>query len=120
MARHHGRTGWSTNSPCRCSRSRSARASGCSAWTSCPPGLKLMKSQPYPTGVIVVNYVPAGDVKTGNFQLDEPSDAELKRRLTGTVRSDCAAPLRVRLESVSRRSLWPLPPRSHCRTGHTR
>ena len=45
-----------------------------------PVGLKLIKSQSYPTGVIVVNYEPAGEVKTGNFQLAEPSKAELERR----------------------------------------
>jgi dihydrofolate reductase len=45
-----------------------------------PVGLKLVKSQSYPTGVIVANYQPEGAVKTGNFQLDEPSEAELERR----------------------------------------
>ena len=45
-----------------------------------PTGLRLAKSQAYPTGVIVANYVPAGEVKTGNFQLAEPSQAELDRR----------------------------------------
>jgi len=45
-----------------------------------PAGLKLVKSQSYPTGVIVANYVPAGEVKIGDFQLAEPSGAELERR----------------------------------------
>jgi dihydrofolate reductase len=45
-----------------------------------PVGLKLVKSQSYPTGVIVAHYEPAGDVKTGDFQLAEPSEAELERR----------------------------------------
>ena len=45
-----------------------------------PVGLKLVKSQAYPTGVIVANYAPAGEVKTGDFQLAEPSEAELERR----------------------------------------
>ena len=45
-----------------------------------PAGLKLVKSQSYPTGVIVANYTPAGEVKTGSFQLAEPSAAELARR----------------------------------------
>ena len=45
-----------------------------------PIGLKLVKWQSYPTGVIVANYEPAGEVKTGNFQLAEPSEAELERR----------------------------------------
>jgi dihydrofolate reductase len=45
-----------------------------------PAGLKLVKSQSYPTGVIVAHYEPDGAVKTGNFQLAEPSAAELERR----------------------------------------
>jgi dihydrofolate reductase len=45
-----------------------------------PVGLKLVKSQAYPTGVIVANYQPAGEVRTGDFQLAEPSEAELTRR----------------------------------------
>jgi len=45
-----------------------------------PAGLKLVKSQSYPTGVIVANYRPDGAVKTGDFQLAEPSEAELERR----------------------------------------
>jgi dihydrofolate reductase len=45
-----------------------------------PAGLKLIKAQSYPTGVIVANYQPDGAVKTGDFQLDEPSEAELERR----------------------------------------
>jgi dihydrofolate reductase len=45
-----------------------------------PAGLRLVKSQSYPTGVIVANYRPDGAVKTGDFQLAEPSAAELERR----------------------------------------
>jgi dihydrofolate reductase len=45
-----------------------------------PAGLKLVKSQSFPTGVIVANYQPAGEVKTGDFQLAEPTEAELQRR----------------------------------------
>ncbi len=45
-----------------------------------PVGLRLVKSQAYPTGVIVANYAPAGNVRTGDFQLAEPSKAELERR----------------------------------------
>ena len=45
-----------------------------------PAGLKLVKSQSYPTGVIVANYNPDGAVKTGDFQLPEPSEAERERR----------------------------------------
>ncbi|HLW92025.1 MAG TPA: dihydrofolate reductase family protein [Roseiarcus sp.] len=45
-----------------------------------PVGLKLVKAQSYPTGVIVANYQPDGAVKTGDFQLTEPSEAEMERR----------------------------------------
>jgi dihydrofolate reductase len=45
-----------------------------------PAGLRLVKSQAYPTGVIVATYAPDGEVKTGDFQLTEPSAAELERR----------------------------------------
>jgi dihydrofolate reductase len=45
-----------------------------------PAGLRLVKSQSFPTGVIVANYRPDGAVKTGSFQLAEPSEAELERR----------------------------------------
>lgn len=45
-----------------------------------PSALKLLKSQAYPTGVIVANYKPDGAVKTGSFQLAEPTEAELGRR----------------------------------------
>ena len=47
-----------------------------------PAGLKLLKSKSYPTGVIVANYAPDGAVKIGDFQLAEPSDAEIERRRT--------------------------------------
>jgi dihydrofolate reductase len=45
-----------------------------------PGGLRLVKSQSFPTGVIVTKYVPDGAVKSGDFQLAEPSEAELERR----------------------------------------
>ena len=45
-----------------------------------PAGLKLVKSQSYPTGVIVAHYLPDGEVKTGDFAGPEPSAAELERR----------------------------------------
>jgi dihydrofolate reductase len=45
-----------------------------------PTGLKLVKSQSYPTGVIVAKYEPAGAVKTGSFAHEEPTEAELERR----------------------------------------
>jgi dihydrofolate reductase len=45
-----------------------------------PGGLKLIKSQSFPTGVIVATYRPDGAVKSGSFQLAEPTAAELERR----------------------------------------
>jgi dihydrofolate reductase len=45
-----------------------------------PAGLKLIKSKSFPTGVIAASYAPDGEVKTGSFQLAEPSEAELERR----------------------------------------
>jgi dihydrofolate reductase len=41
-----------------------------------PAGLKLVKSQSYPTGVIVATYRPDGAVKTGSFSLPERAEAE--------------------------------------------
>ena len=49
-----------------------------------PTALKLVKSQSYPTGVIVANYKPDGAVRTGSFALAEPTAAELERRRTLT------------------------------------
>ena len=45
-----------------------------------PAGLKLIKSKSFPTGVIAANYAPDGEVKTGSFQLAEPTAAERERR----------------------------------------
>jgi dihydrofolate reductase len=45
-----------------------------------PGGLKLIKAQTYPTGVIVATYQPDGAVRAGDFQRAEPSEAELERR----------------------------------------
>jgi dihydrofolate reductase len=45
-----------------------------------PFRLKFVKAQTYPTGVIVATYQPDGPVKAGDFQLAEPSEAELERR----------------------------------------
>ena len=45
-----------------------------------PSGLKLVKSQSYPTDVIVATYRPDGEVKTGSFASEAPSEAELERR----------------------------------------
>jgi dihydrofolate reductase len=49
-----------------------------------PAGLKLLEAKSYPTGVIVATYQPAGAVRTGDFQLAEPSAAELERRRNPT------------------------------------
>ena len=32
------------------------------------------------TGVMIGTYVPAGDIPTGSFALEEPTDAEMERR----------------------------------------
>jgi dihydrofolate reductase len=45
-----------------------------------PAALKLVKSQTTPAGVIVASYKPDGTVKTGDFQLPDPTEAELERR----------------------------------------
>jgi dihydrofolate reductase len=45
-----------------------------------PAGLKLIKAQSYPTGVIAATYKPDGAVRTGDFGLAEPTAAELERR----------------------------------------
>jgi len=45
-----------------------------------PAGPALVKARSIPTGVIVATYRPGGAVKTGDFQLAEPSAAEMERR----------------------------------------
>jgi dihydrofolate reductase len=45
-----------------------------------PAGFKLVQSEVSPKGVIVANYERAGEVKTGSFGLQTPSEAELARR----------------------------------------
>jgi len=45
-----------------------------------PSGLKLVSSKTSSTGVILAVYEPAGELKTGSFALDNPSEAELARR----------------------------------------
>jgi dihydrofolate reductase len=44
-----------------------------------PTAQELLKSQSYATGVIVANYETAGEVKTRDIQLAEPSEVELQR-----------------------------------------
>jgi dihydrofolate reductase len=45
-----------------------------------PAGFKLLESEISPSGVIVARYVRAGEVKTGSFALEVPTEAELARR----------------------------------------
>ena len=45
-----------------------------------PAGFKLVESGFSPSGVIIANYERAGEVKTGSFGLETPSEAELARR----------------------------------------
>jgi dihydrofolate reductase len=45
-----------------------------------PAGLKLVDSKVSTTGVVIATYEPAGEIATGSFALDEPSDAEIERR----------------------------------------
>ena len=45
-----------------------------------PIGLKLIDSKVSSTGVVMAKYVPAGEIVTGSFALDEPTDAEIERR----------------------------------------
>lgn len=45
-----------------------------------PVGFKLLASEASPSGVIVATYMRSGEVKTGSFALEVPTDAELARR----------------------------------------
>ncbi len=45
-----------------------------------PVGFKLLESETSPSGVIVATYARAGEVKTGSFALEPPTEAELARR----------------------------------------
>jgi len=45
-----------------------------------PVGFTLLESQVSPSGVIVASYARAGEVKTGSFALEPPTEAELARR----------------------------------------
>jgi dihydrofolate reductase len=45
-----------------------------------PIGLKLLETKASTTGVIMSTYVRAGEVTTGSFALDQPTEAELERR----------------------------------------
>jgi dihydrofolate reductase len=45
-----------------------------------PRGLKLVDNKVSSTGVVIGTYVPAGEIRTGSFALDEPTEAEIRRR----------------------------------------
>jgi dihydrofolate reductase len=45
-----------------------------------PVRFKLLESKTSPTGVLIASYARAGDVKTGSFALEPPTEAELARR----------------------------------------
>jgi dihydrofolate reductase len=44
-----------------------------------PAGLKLVDSQVSTTGVVIGTYVPAGEIVTGSFGLEQPTDADGER-----------------------------------------
>jgi dihydrofolate reductase len=48
--------------------------------SSKPGELELVSSRTSTTGVIIAKYRPSGPVRTGSFQLSEPSEAEMARR----------------------------------------
>jgi dihydrofolate reductase len=46
-----------------------------------PPGrLKLVDSQVSSTGVVMATYEPAGEIPIGSFAMEEPTEAEVRRR----------------------------------------
>jgi dihydrofolate reductase len=45
-----------------------------------PAALKLVDSKISTTGVVIATYEPTGEIVTGSFALDEPTDAEIQRR----------------------------------------
>jgi dihydrofolate reductase len=45
-----------------------------------PRGLKLVDSKTSTTGVLIATYERGGEVETGSFALEEPTEAELERR----------------------------------------
>lgn len=45
-----------------------------------PAGFTCVDSATSPAGVVIATYVSAGDIKTGSFALENPTDAELARR----------------------------------------
>ncbi|TIP98920.1 MAG: dihydrofolate reductase, partial [Mesorhizobium sp.] len=47
-----------------------------------PAAFKLNRSQASSTGVIIASYERAGEIKTGSFAQQQPSEAEIERRRT--------------------------------------
>jgi dihydrofolate reductase len=45
-----------------------------------PTGLRLVDSKTSTTGVVIATYEPAGVISYGNFDFEEPTEAELARR----------------------------------------
>jgi dihydrofolate reductase len=45
-----------------------------------PATLRLVDSQPTSTGVVMATYEPVGEVQTGSFALEEPTEEERRRR----------------------------------------
>ena len=45
-----------------------------------PAALKLVETRSFPTGVILAQYQPAGEIKTGSFALQDQSEEEIERR----------------------------------------
>jgi dihydrofolate reductase len=45
-----------------------------------PTALRLVDSRTTKTGVTINTYEPAGEVTTGSFEFDEPTEAEIQRR----------------------------------------
>jgi dihydrofolate reductase len=45
-----------------------------------PAAFTLTKATTSPSGVLIATYAPAGEVRTGSFALETPSEAELDRR----------------------------------------
>jgi dihydrofolate reductase len=45
-----------------------------------PAAFKLVKSQTSTTGIIIATYERAGEIRTGSFAQEQPSQAEIERR----------------------------------------
>ncbi len=45
-----------------------------------PAGLKLVSAQSSPSGIVITKHLRDGEVRTGSFEFDTPTEAEIKRR----------------------------------------